>query len=311
MSLNENKKEIKPRNNNFFYLENSSPTFQKIISNYRNKRKDMKEKNKSILTYVEKARYKAENMETENDYMIKELRNERKFTRQLKILYGKKAEKHYNELKNNEEFRIKLNKNLFFTPNEIKRFMEDKINKRKKRGSLPLLSNFIINKKKSIFSIDKLVKSTTTFKNEKKNYNSSKNSTGMSGFYKTSPNMKILNDNKRKNEINKKAVTNLKTENEIPTYNKRINLIYYNTKTESFRDKILNPSNKSSVNKNKTNNEFYLNRFAYLDELSQINQEFLKTKDGFRKHFKINDYGCNKSKILYEYLSRKFFNKYI
>lgn len=254
------------------------------------------------MAFVEKARYKAENMETEDEYMIKELKKERKFARQLKTLYGLKAENHYNELKT-EEFRTKLNKNFFFTPSEFKRFKDDKIKKRKNRGSIPLLTNFIKNKKKSIFSLDKLVKSTSTFKTDNKN--SSKNSTGKLGFYNTSPYMKTLN----KNDINKKSISELKTENEISGNRKKENSKYFNTKTESFRDKILYPLNKSNFNKNRTNNEFYLNRLIYMDELSQINKDFLKTKNGFRKHFKNNDYGCNYSRILYEYLNRKFFNK--
>ena len=169
MSLNVDNQKKRPINFKFFYLENSSPTFQRIILNYRSKKKDIKEKPKSIMAFVEKARYKAENMETEDEYMIKELKKERKFTRQLKILYGLKAENHYNELKT-EEFRTKLNKNFFFTPSEFKRFKDDKIKKRKNRGSIPLLTNFIKNKKKSIFSLDKLVKSTSTFKTDNKNF---------------------------------------------------------------------------------------------------------------------------------------------
>ena len=302
MSLNADNQKRRPINFKFFYLENSSPTFQRIILNYRSKKKDIKEKPKSIMAFIEKARYKAENMETEDEYMIKELKKERKFARQLKILYGLKAENHYNELKT-EEFRTKLNKNFFFTPSEFKRFKDDKIKKRKNRGSIPLLTNFIKNKKKSIFSLDKLVKSTSTFKTDNKN--SSKNSTGKLGFYNTSPYMKTLN----KNDINKKSISELKTENEISGNYKKENSKYFNTKTESFRDKILYPLNKSNSNKNRTNNEFYLNRLIYMDELSQINKDFLKTKNGFRKHFKNNDYGCNYSRILYEYLNRKFFNK--
>ena len=302
MSLNADNQKRRPINFKFFYLENSSPTFQRIILNYRSKKKDIKEKPKSIMAFVEKARYKAENMETEDEYMIKELKKERKFARQLKILYGLKAENHYIELKT-EEFRTKLNKNFFFTPSDFKRFKDDKIKKRKDRGSIPLLTNFIKNKKKSIFSLDKLVKSTSTFKTDNKN--SSKNSTGKLGFYNTSPNMKALN----KNNINKKSISELKTENEISGNRKKENSKYFNTKTESFRDKILYPLNKSNSNKNRTNNEFYLNRLIYMDELSQINKDFLKTKNGFRKHFKNNDYGCNYSRILYEYLNRKFFNK--
>ena len=44
-----------------------------------------------------------------------------------------------------------------------------------------------------------------------------------------------------------------------------------------------------------------------MDNLAQINKDFTKTKNEFRKHFVINDYGCNFSKVQYEYLTNKYF----
>ena len=114
-------KEPKKQDSKFFGLENASPTFQKIITKYRQKRKDLNEKPKSILAFVEKARYLAENRETEDEYMMKELKHDRKFTQNIVYLYGQRAENHYNEINNQKEYKPKVNKNYFFTPKEIQR----------------------------------------------------------------------------------------------------------------------------------------------------------------------------------------------
>ena len=94
MSANIDEQKNKKKSFKFFGIENASPTFQKIITKYRSKKKDIKAKPKSILAYVEKARFKAEKIETENEYLMKELRNNRKFTENLIFLYGQRAEKH-------------------------------------------------------------------------------------------------------------------------------------------------------------------------------------------------------------------------
>ena len=75
-----------------------------------------------------------------------------------------------------------------------------------------------------------------------------------------------------------------------------------------MRDKIIfNELKKNSLFKNKTNREFHLSQKLYMDNLAQINKDFTKTKNEFRKHFVINDYGCNFSKVQYEYLTNKYF----
>ena len=86
----------------------------------------MQEKPRTIMAFVEKARYQAENMETEDEYMIKELKNDRKYSEQLILLYGQRAEKHYNELNNHKNYKLKLNKNYFFTPSELQKLKADK-----------------------------------------------------------------------------------------------------------------------------------------------------------------------------------------
>ena len=155
------------------------------------------------MALVEKARFQAENMENENEYMMKELKNDRKFSQELIYLYGQRVEKHYNELNNHKEFKSKVKKNYFFTPGEIQRLKEHEIKNKNNKDYLPSLNEIIFKKKKKIFSPPII---NTTFNKENKSYNSSKNSTNMYKFFNTTSNLNTYNNIKRKNnpDINKR-----------------------------------------------------------------------------------------------------------
>jgi hypothetical protein len=301
----------KAKSYKLFGLENASPTFQKIITKYRNKRKDLQEKPKTIMAFVEKARYQAENMETEDEYMIKELRNDRKFSEQLILLYGQRAEKHYNELNNHKVSKLKLKKNYFFTPSELQKLKREKNKTRNTKSTPPYLTDLIFLRKPSIFVGDKILKMTSTFNKEKKSYNSSKNSTGMLGFYNTASNIKtVSNDKIRKNDIKKNSITKFNTENNIlPEVKKQEPLLLLDLNSNTnVRDRILTLTKRRSTKYvNKTNDEFSLDRMEYMNKLVKINNDFMKTKNEFRKHFKTNDYGCTFSKLEYEFLTKKYF----
>ena len=107
MSSNFNQPKNRKKNFSFFGIENASPTFQKIITKYRKNKSSNMEKGKNILAIVEKARNKYENAQTEEEYLLKELRNDRKFIRKLIFLYGQRAGNHYHEIKDFNEFNQK------------------------------------------------------------------------------------------------------------------------------------------------------------------------------------------------------------
>ena len=286
-----------------FGIENASPTFQKIITKYRNNRNSNLEDAQNIMSIVEKAKYKLENMETEEDYLMKELRNDRKFMRKLIFLYGQRAGNHYNEIRSYNEFKSKVDKNYFFSPKEIQTIKTRKKKIKTEKNSIPLLPNFFYNKKKSS---NKFLKIKPTIDKEKKTSYLSKNSTGMSRFYNTTSNIKIINNNKGKNNNNQKNLTEFSQRN-IPN-NIEDEYLNINRKPDAIRDKIIFLKlKKNSLFKNKTNNEFHLSKKLYLDNLIKINSDFTKTKNEFRKHFVTNDYGCNYSKQQYEYLTKKYF----
>ena len=302
--LNENKYLKKL---SLYDIENASPTFQKLITRYRTKRKDLKKKPKSIMAFVEKARYQAENMETENEYMMKELRNDRKFTQELLLLYGQRAEKHFNEINNHKEFKSKVKKNYFFTPDEIKLLKEKQIDNQNKKDCLPLLSEIIFIKKKKAFSPEM---TNFTFNKENMTSNSSKNSTKMFKFYNTTSNINTMKKGKRKKkeDFNNLVVSKFTESNTFKSNKIKDDKTYFNTKTETFKDKILRLTRGNTLYKNKTNKDFHLNKLLYMNKLMEIKNDFSRTKNEFRNHFKTNDYGCNFSKLEYEYLTKKYFS---
>ena len=227
-----------------FGIENASPTFQKIITKYRNNRNSNLEDARNIMSIVEKAKYKLDNMETEEDYLMKELRNDRKFMRKLIFLYGQRAGNHYNEIRSYNEFKSKVDKNYFFSPKEIQTIKTRKKKIKTEKNSIPLLPNFFYNKKKSS---NKFLKIKPTIEKEKKNYNL----TGTSRFYNTTSNIKIINNNKEKTSINQKNLTEFSQKN-IPS-NIEDQYLNINRKPDAIRDKIVFLKlKKNSLFKNKT-----------------------------------------------------------
>ena len=318
---------VKSKKFKFYELENSSSTFQNIISKYRKKRKRQKEK-KNIAASIEKARYKAERLETENEYIMKELRNNIKLEQELIALFGPRAKKHYNDIDNiTKKFTSKINKYDFFNPKEMKRIKEVKKNNNKtlknKIVSLPELNNIIFKGRKNVFSPTIMSKNKTSFfniysKNLRSLNTSSSNSTKFKSFYTTATNMR-----KKKKYINFKPYNTFDANdnhniNNIENYRTHPNRImknkkkYFNTENENFgaKNELSNKyfSMNTTLHDNKTNYDLNINKIAYLDNLSKINKQFMSKEKRIINHFRNNDYGCNFFKLQFRYLSKKYFN---
>jgi hypothetical protein len=322
---------VKPKKSKafkFYEIDNASSAFQKIIFKYRKKRKHYQKEQKNIAAFIEKARFKAERLETENEYMMKELRNNIKMEQELVALFGPRAKKHYNEIDNiNKKFTSKIDKYDFFTPKEMKKLKEPKKNNNKtltnKAGSLPELNKIIFKGRKTIFSPTLMSKNKTNFFNtynkELRTHNISSNFPKFQSFYSTATNMKKmrkLRNYKPYNTFDAKDNNNSKIIENHRTFPNKIvkNKKFFNTNPENFRDKIkIKNNNKyfsmnATLYNNKNNYNFNLNKGAYLDNLSKINKQFLKKEKRIINHFRNNDYGCKFSKMEYRYLTKKYFN---
>lgn len=300
----------KIKNFKFYDIENASSTFQKIITKYQAKKVLVKKQPKNILAFIEKAKFKAENLETENEYMMKELRRDIKLDQELVNLFGQRAKKHYNEL-NTKKFKSKINKFDFFTPKEIIKIEEEKkemLNNSQVR-TLPNLSHIIFKSKKISFSPTLMAKRGSrffnTFNKDLNNNNFPSNTTRFKRFYNTSTNMKkYLNSqsNNKSFNINDNNIHIFENNKTFP--NKTI-------KNEKFfRDKIgmISNNNLSLTNYNNNNMGFNTNKIDYLNTLAQIKRQFTNREKEFKTHFRNNDYGCKFSKMEYRYLTKKFFN---
>ena len=299
----------------FYEIENASSTFQKIISKYRSKKVQVKNKPKNILAFIERAKFKAENLETESEYMMKELRRDIKLDQELVALFGPRAKKHYNEV-NTTKFNSKINKYDFFTPKEMKKVKEEKkiMNVSQPGKTLPDLSHIIFKTKKITFSpnnySNKRSRFFNTFQKDLNGYNSntiSSNTTKFKSFYNTSSNLK-RNINKK---YNNKSFN--KNDNNISNSMEK-NKTFPNQRMQNdfYRD-IIDNSNSISNNLNLTNYNYnkagiYMKNLDYLNELTKIKKQFTNKENEFKTYFKNNDYGCSYSKLEYRYLLKKFFN---
>ena len=141
------------KNFKFYDLDNASSTFQKIITKYNTKKRKIQKQPKNLMAFIERARYAAEKLETEKEYMMRELKKDIKVEQELVDLFGSRSKKHYNEI-NILKFQLKINKYDFFTPKEIKALKDEKKKyKRKndKTSSLPELSQIILKEEKYLF----------------------------------------------------------------------------------------------------------------------------------------------------------------
>lgn len=323
--LSNSTKTPKIKNFSFFNVENATNTFQRIITRYRKKRQYYQKQPKNILAFIEKAKFKAEKFETENEYMMKELRNNIKLEKEMVALFGPRAKKHYKEM-NNKKIKAKIHKYDFFTPQEIKKIKEVNLNNNistNKTKSKPELSQIIFKGRRNKFSPTIMSKKNSnlfnTYNNKFKILNKSSNSTKYQRFYRSSTNNRKYKNNKiykpfktfDGNDNYKKELENNKNK-EYP--DKLINnKIYLKTDITNFREGRKNDSEKClnltlNKNVNNTNNNFHFNKNVYLDNLIQINKQFLRKEQKLQNHFRNNDYGCRISKMEYRYLTKKYFN---
>ena len=312
-ATSKSEKSKKLKDFNLYDIEKASNTFQKIITRYRKKKYHFHKKPMDMVGLIEKARFKAEKLETHQEFMMKELKNNIRIEQELIALFGPRAKKHYNEL-SNKKFNSKINKYDFFTPTEIKYIKKAKntktINKKKTEPNSEL-SQIVFKRRRINFSPTIMSKNKTNFFNtyskDLKSSNASEISTKFKSFYKTSTKLKkykkfnpyqtfdgndnstkILEDGKEWN----RSISNKK---------------YLNTDSKNFRERGRNFP-LVTLSKNVTNKDFSLDKMAYLDELIKLNKQFVKKEKNIKNHFRNNDYGCAFSKMEYRYLTKKYFN---
>ena len=325
-SIFSNKKNSKSENTkksiNFdiYDLENASNTFQKLMGKYKKTKYNFKKEPKNVVSIIEKARIKAEKLETENEFMMKELKKNIRLEQELIALFGSRAKNHYNDI-NINKYNSKINKYDFFTPNEIKKFKDIKRNSLKsiksKKEIKSKLSNIIFKGRKTHFSPTIMSQNRPRFfkyfSRELKSNNNTSQSTKFKSFDKASFNNIRYRNYKPYQTYDGTNIYFKTIENNKINRNKIMkNKIFLMTNINKFKEKeeILNVNlnYNLTLNKDMNNNELNFKNSAYLNELVKINKQFLKKEKKIINHFKNNDYGCGFSKLQYIYLTKKYYN---
>lgn len=207
----------------YYDVENSSSTFQKILNKYKHRNDRTPDNGKiDMLAIIEKAKFKAEKLENEDEYMMKELKNDIKIEKELESLFGPRAKFHYYNYKN-IKYQLKLNKNDFFTPSAMENMKtKEKIqcpNINEYNSSSKLvnqinpstrLTRIIFKSRKMHFSPDNYGK---TNKNTKLNRDSSKDETVFSplitknNYNSTCNNEILILENEPSNKANNRCLT--------------------------------------------------------------------------------------------------------
>ena len=273
-----NSESVKMKNNKndkYFEIDKSSRIFQKLFLKYN--RKKIK-KPKTILSIYEAKKMKAENLQTEREFVINELRAHIRLNKELESNYGIRATKHYNEL-SPENFQQKLSINCFFPPTEDKSL--------NKHRDTYLKKNIIFTTPKQIIFRNKRNTNITSFTYNKKirlkklgnTYSKFRDNT--SNDRKSISGYKTYQINKFENQMNSEKTVG------------------------DFRKKLLIRRNKSN-NQNKELN-FFSEQTNYIKRLVNLKKQFVHKENEIRNFFKMHDFGCKKSKDNYDYINEKYF----
>ncbi len=107
------------KKNLFFNVDHSSTVFKSIINNYLEQQKLKNQKKTNLIYLFDQKRRIAENKESEEDYLFKDLKKLRLINQELINQYGDKAKEEYHDISPNK-INIKMEKKIFFDGLDVK-----------------------------------------------------------------------------------------------------------------------------------------------------------------------------------------------
>jgi hypothetical protein len=284
-----------PRNMQFISQNNSSITFKEIY-NRATKKENYNIKNFSgyqaeqFLKMIENMRLKEEM----NDYIIKESKKEVRLNQEILDLFGKRKPDYKKTTK--KLGKIKLDRNIFLNPLEIKekRNFTKSQNKKKILLKLPIINKRVYNLK-SIIQDNKLFNSEEN--NTKVSFNDSSNS-NIDESKKNNESKSILYLNKN-NKNNKNHFLNLSTPRKLKN------------KQSSCKTLAVVLKNNSLFSGHKYRNIFSANKTDkknVMNLLESIKNDLITDEKKHKIYFRKNDYGCELSRFKISYLEKNFFS---
>ena len=284
-----------PRNMQIISQNNSSITFKEIY-NRATKKENYNINNFSgyqaeqFLKMIENMRLKEEM----NDYIIKESKKEVRLNQEILDLFGKRKPDYKKTTK--KLGKIKLDRNIFLNPLEIKekRNFTKSQNKKKILLKLPIINKRVYNLK-SIIQDNKLFNSEEN--NTKVSFNDSSNS-NIDESKKNNESKSTLYLNKN-NKNNKNHFLNLSTPRKLKN------------KQSSCKTLAVVLKNNSLFSGHKYRNIFSANKTDkknVMNLLESIKNDLITDEKKHKIYFRKNDYGCELSRFKISYLEKNFFS---
>lgn len=284
-----------PRNMQLINQNNSSITFKEIY-NRATKKENYNINNFSgyqaeqFLKMIENMRLKEEM----NDYIIKESKKEVRLNQEILDLFGKRKPDYKKTTK--KLGKIKLDRNIFLNPLEIKekRNFTKSQNKKKILLKLPIINKRVYNLK-SIIQDNKFFNSEEN--NTKVSFNDSSNS-NIDESKKNNESKSTLYLNKN-NKNNKNHFLNLSTPRKLKN------------KQSSCKTLAVVLKNNSLFSGHKYRNKFSANKTDkknVMNLLESIKNDLITDEKKHKIYFRKNDYGCELSRFKISYLEKNFFS---
>jgi hypothetical protein len=284
-----------PRNVQLLNQKNSSSLFKQIYN--RAKKKENYNINNFSGYQAEQFLKMIENMrlkEEMNDYIIKESKKEVRLNQEILDLFGKRKPDYKKTTK--KLGKIKLDRNIFLNPLEIKekRNFTKSQNKKKILLKLPIINKRVYNLKSKIQD-NKFFNSEEN--NTKVSFNDSSNS-NIDESKKNNESKSILYLNKN-NKNNKNHFLNLSTPRKLKN------------KQSSCKTLAVVLKNNSLFSGHKYRNIFSANKTDkknVMNLLESIKNDLITDEKKHKIYFRKNDYGCELSRFKISYLEKNFFS---
>ena len=261
----------------YFNFDNASYAFIKILNKYKKTKRAMKQFHQfNIVNLFDQERKKAENKETEEDYIYKDLQYLRKVKEELQNEYGEKSKEEVHEV-DPSKFKVKMPKNLFLDMFENHSLQ--------KNNSLRTNSNNII---------------TLPYILKHKKHNNSINNNFLE---------KEDKEEKEKNELfHRIKSTNVSSLNSIRIEDNNI--------TEPNQISQIDSLNNSNVlsDVNKSVNFYSLKRpknqkkINYVQTLELVKKDFMNQEKNYKRLFVKYDQGIAASNQKYNFMMKKYFD---
>ena len=260
----------------FFNFDNASYAFINILNKYKKTKRAMKQfRQFNIVNLFDQERKKAENKETEEDYIYKDLQYLRKVKEELQNEYGEKSKEEVHDI-DPSKFKVKMPKNLFLDMFENHSLQ--------KNNSLRTNSNNII----TLPSIIKPYKHKNLIGNNN-NLNEK--------------------EEKEKNELfHKIKSTSGSSINSIRIEDNNITEPNQISQMESLNNSNVLSEVNRSVNFNHLKRPRNQKKMNYVQTLEFVKNDFMNQEKSYRKLFCKYDYGIEASNQKYNFMMKKFFD---